>query len=854
MGNQPSTTNSTRPATEEPNKMDPTNANANTTAAAAEEHEPNEEDHDFEIIHKDETLPQLDDHHHQQVQQQQPRKQHPGVWMGIDLGTSNCAAAIWDSTRGRPKWMRLQDIAVPQSTKGGKAGRIVPSAVQLCTIAPDTTTSKMNASTSSKFQKYKTPSKETTDIFPLQDDDNLLWKDIQAWNTHNPHATLSKESQSQTKAPIQARVGYTALLQLQQTLLHGLDRDSEEESNGSAQGAQVITSMKRVLGVCDTTKLKDLDPVFRKSLPFVLEERSDGKWVVPCSIPSASPSGDSSNSRNPETTVLYLRPIHVAAILLQAMRQKAQVYLRRTIPKKHMQVPGLAPGSTTATMTIDNVVVGVPAYFGQGQRKAVEEAARLAGFGGHVSTLTESTAAAMAYGLFVAPSSTTNDDKKSILVLDMGGGTTDITIAELNSDTDRPHGQQKENKDETSHFHVILTDGDNRLGGEDMDQALYQLVLQMACSKSSSSNSQALLTQLQDELTAQQRQSLLRSCQQAKEKLCGDVDHGDPPEKSATVQFPDITTLKLPNIEVTQDDLNRAIQPLLERTARLIERALQRYTTKATGGSTVQEVILIGGATRVPALRDMLKDRFFSNLELCVSVNAMSAVAQGTAIQAAILSRQVPLHEVRSAMMLDTTPHAIGVLVPGGNSDGSSRFVEILPRDTPLPAQSYGTFYVGDLDQKGITVAAVESIGDPQWESGGVLYQPLGDFTFLLHRLSDLQRDAIQQDAEHAGLRPVDIGMTLDTNGAFQVSIFDSNDPDHIRKREFYRKIKDTPEAGHLLLDYVVKAATTDWKKEGMTAEEFKLVVTASLLFVFYILVKVLISKEVSEEDMARIL
>ena len=102
----------------------------------------------------------------------------------------------------------------------------------------------------------------------------------------------------------------------------------------------------------------------------------------------------------------------------------------------------------------------------------------------------------------------------------------------------------------------------------------------------------------------------------------------------------------------------------------------------------------------------------------------------------------------------------------------------------------------------------------------------------------------IQEDGKHSGLRPVDIGMTLDTNGAFQVSIFDSNDPDHIRKRKFYQKTQASPEEGNLVLDYVVQAATTDWKEEGMTAEEFRLIVTASLLFVFYLLVKLLISKE----------
>ena len=803
-----------------------------------------DEDHDFEIIHKDE-VPMMPPSTTTTDAQDADNQNHPGLWMGIDLGTSNCAAAIWDATRGRPKWIRLQDLAVPQSRK---AGRIVPSAVQLAwskaakADEKDKTSNKPYA----KYQVDNSQAKNGNDLVTLWPvpDESLLWKDILGWNQDNSDllqlVKTLEQQQPQPSQTLQARVGYKALLELPTGMISGSRKESDTTPEPS-QPVAVLTSMKRVLGVCDVTPLEDLDPVFRHSLPFELEER-DGTWVVPCSIANSSQAA----------MQLYVRPIHVAALLLQTIRHSSEEYLRRAIPQKKMQVPGGSHNTNrSSSISMNNVVVGVPAYFGQRQRKAVEEAARLAGFRGHVSTLTESTAAAMAYGLFVAPPTA----KTSILVLDMGGGTTDITIA--SSDNDRSP-QPNDRQEETSQFKVMLTDGDNRLGGEDMDQALYQRVLQLAC--------------LENELSVPQRQSLLRSCQQAKELLCGDADHGDPPQSSAVVQLPDdLTTPSIKNrtIELTQSDLHAAIQPLLERVAQLLERTLKRYDEKAStilaenneggssGSATIQEVILIGGATRVPALRTMLKDRFFPDIELCVSVNAMSAVAQGTAIQAAILSRQVPLHEVRSAMMLDTTPHAIGVLVPGGNaSDGSSRFVEILPRDTPLPAQGYATFYVGDLTQKGITLAAVESIGDPLSEGGGVLHQPLGDFTFLLYRISEAQKDSIRQDKDHPGLRPVDIGMTLDTNGAFQLSIFDSNDPDHIRKRRFYQKAQAKPGEGNLVLDYVLQAATTDWKEEGMTAEEFKLVVTACLLFVFYILVKVLISKAdiLSEEDMARII
>ncbi|CAB9497174.1 Heat shock 70 kDa protein (Fragment) [Seminavis robusta] len=750
--------------------------------------EEEDDDDSYEIVEKesstslvDQKQPEEADSHNNDNDPQH----HEGLWIGIDLGTSNCASAVWDSTRGRPKWMRLPDLAVPQSSK---PGRIVPSAVQLL-------------------------SSDNTDGWTP-----ALLQDIQKWNDKEITAT------------IKATVGHQVLSQL---------------DCSTTTSSVVITSMKRVLGVCDTTNLDDLDPEFRASLPFTIEENEQGQWVIPYNL---VPADDDTNS----STIIYLRPTHVAAMILQAIRQSAGAYLPRAIQKKNMQLPGMNNNKDNNNNTdINNVVIGVPAYFGHTQRQAVEEAARLAGFTGHVSTLTESTAAAMAYGLFVGqPAQDENENEQSknaILVLDMGGGTTDITIAQLrnNNNNDTASSDRPDQK-----FQVILTDGDSRLGGEDMDQALLDLVLQ----KASSSN--LVVEAKTPDLSSSQRQLLIRSCQQAKEELCGDVDHGDPPAETAMVHLPNDafpTTMK--NVQVTTEDLETAIQPLLERTAQLVERALKRYADKNSKSSSqqlIREVILIGGATRVPALRKLLHDRFFSNLELCTSVNAMSAVAQGTAIQAAILSNRVPLHELRSAMMLDTMPHAIGVLLP------DERFVEILPRDSQLPANGYTTFCVADLDQKGVTVKAVEVIDDDQASSDDdgqtPKYQPLGDFTFLLHRLSDAQRLAIQNDPDRPGLRPVDIGMTLGTDGALQVSVFDSNDPDHLRKKEFYEKAKreGAPEVG--FLDYVQAAA--DLQSDGITTEERKLLVAVSMLFVFYVIVKVLLPADVmstSDEGLVRI-
>ena len=655
---------------------------------------------------------------------------HHGIWIGIDLGTSNCAAAVWDSSRGRPKWMRLQGIAYPPQN-ASKVGRIVPSAVCLGTPIHESTTGVLAVDTNSK-----------------------LWFEIQDLN---PQWTQTK---------LQASVGHVAL-------------QLREKNNSNHY--QVISSIKRVLSVADTTKLSELDSDFRASLPFELEETNDGTWVVQYSLP-----------KNNHNTTIHLRPIHVAAILLQAIRTAANQYLKQTIPKKQMEVPGGNKNAAVIDNIIQNVALGVPAYFGQSARHSVEQAARLAGFTGQVSTLTESTAAAMAYGLFVSRS------EKSILVLDMGGGTTDITIAEMRQ------RKERQSDDDNLKFQVLLTDGDPRLGGDDMDNALCERVLRKEANTNVS-------------LNPQQRQSLTLSCQKAKEALCGNIDEGDAPVDQATLTIPKD---KEHSVTLTQADLAEALKPILQRLKELVQHALDRYSQK-TSDSTIQEVILVGGATRVPAVRQTLQS-IFPKLELCTSVNPMSAVAQGTAIQAAILSKQVPLHQIQSALMLDTTPHAIGVLSAGGD------FCEILPRDSPLPAKGYATFSLADIHQRGVTVQAVEQVRTADHHDHAVLYQPLGDFTFLLHKIPP---DQLKDLENHS--RQVDIGMTLNEHGEFQVSIFDPHDPDHQRKKRFKGS-----EVG--VLDYVHAAATDG----SMTAEELKLVVMAISLFCFYLFAKLAIPKD----------
>ena len=252
-----------------------------------------------------------------------------GVWIGIDLGTSNSACAIWDSSRGSPKWIRLPKIALTEST-GTKLGRMVPSVVKI-------------------------------------QGDESFW------------------------------VGAQALQQQQQ----------EEEGENFSSSGTIVSSIKRLFG----KEFQDLDSKLLEALPFHVEnnEDDDGRKTVQLVVPVTT----SDNS----VLVVQTNPVEIVSILLKAIREAAQQYLNKYQAKKHLQVPGEG--------IIRNVVVGVPAHYSKRHMSLLESACRQAGFDGHVSTCLESTAAAMAYVLSMQEKSRT----ANIMVIDMGGGTTDITIA-----------------------------------------------------------------------------------------------------------------------------------------------------------------------------------------------------------------------------------------------------------------------------------------------------------------------------------------------------------------------------------------------------------------------------------------
>jgi molecular chaperone DnaK (HSP70) len=178
--------------------------------------------------------------------------------------------------------------------------------------------------------------------------------------------------------------------------------------------------------------------------------------------------------------------------------------------------------------------------------------------------------------------------------------------------------------------------------------------------------------------------------------------------------------------------------------------------------------------------------------------------------------------------MLDCTPHAIGAELANGH------FVEIIPRNTPLPARGSATFVLADKYQAGVTIRAVEHVGQKDDDDDDDdKYEPMAeeDFSFLLRRL-------LPQDYQNMSERSIQVGMKLDTQGQFMVSIFDEKDPEQVRKKERFEKASTEAVVGEL--GYITDLV---WAESGTTMEQFLLMGILAGLLVLYVAVKMAFSE-----------
>ncbi|WP_028775320.1 molecular chaperone DnaK [Shimazuella kribbensis] len=401
---------------------------------------------------------------------------------------------------------------------------------------------------------------------------------------------------------------------------------------------------------------------------------------------------------NPENTVMSVKrhigtgykvtaegkdytPQEISAMILQRLKQDAESYLGEPVTQ---------------------AVITVPAYFNDSQRQATKDAGKIAGLE-VMRIINEPTAAALAYGL-------EKTEEEKILVFDLGGGTFDVSILEL----------------EDNFFQVISTSGDNHLGGDDFDQVIIDYLVQEFKRENGIdlANDKMALQRLKD------------AAEKAKKDLSGVLN--------TTISLPFLTMDQFgpKHLEVT---LTRA--KFEELSANLIERTMiptrQALSDAGLSPSEISKVVLVGGSTRIPAVQEAIKR--LTGKEPTKGVNPDEVVAMGAAIQGGVITG-----DVKDVVLVDVTPLSLGIETMGGV------FTKIIDRNTAIPTDGTQIFSTAADNQTAVDIHVLQ--GERPMANDN---KTLG--RFQLHDIPPAPR----------GIPQIEVMFNIDVNGIVNVTAKD---------------------------------------------------------------------------------